>query len=229
VLTHLAESEAERQWFAGSETVLTKFLIGAFGKLDPQFADLYKQRTIWKEGSRSPVEHLHRHNLLGENLVAAHTVNVSDQDIVLLRDNAVAIAHCPRSNSRLGCGRAPLGKFFKNGLRVGLGTDSKASNDDLDLLAESRFAAAWHKKYGDGLQLGPQQIIELLTIKAAACLKREHELGSLDEGKLADIAVFTLPDDQQLYQSETDPYDLLFNGSPKLQALFVNGVEIKGC
>jgi len=227
VLTHLAESEAESDWFSGSETVLTQFLVGAFGRLDPQFADLYQEIMIWKEGNLTPVEHLYRHNLLGENLLAAHVVNVSDEDIKLLKDNNVAVAHCPRSNTRLGCGRAPLGKFFKNGLRVGLGTDSKASNDDLDLLAESRFATEWHKKHGDELQLESQDIVELLTIKAAACLNREDELGSLAQGKLADIAVFALSDDQRFHQTEADPYDLLFNGSAKLQALFVNGTEIK--
>jgi len=227
VLTHLAESAAEKKWFDAAECELTQFLIEAFGRIDPDFGNSYKEKLIWKEGSKSPVEHLHKHGLLENNLLAAHAVHVNDQDIDLLKANTVAIAHCPRSNARLDCGRVPLGKLLKSGLRVGLGTDSKASNDDLDLLAEARFAINWHKEQEPALEMEPRQIIERLTIKAAACLNREHDLGSLAPGKLADIAVFALSEDKNWSESNDDPYDLLLQGRVKLQALFVNGAEIE--
>jgi len=228
VLTHLAESVAECQWFGTANGDLERFLIGAFSKTDADFSRLHKEKLAWNKGSCSPVMHLYNHGLLEKNLLAGHAVHVGDEDIDLLREKAVAIAHCPRSNARLGCGRAPLGKMIKSGLKVGLGTDSKASNDDLDLLAEARFAARWHEEHKPSLKMEPKEIIEHLTIKAAACLGRENELGSLKPGKLADIAVFALPENKEYIQRNQDPYDLLLMGKLKMKALFVNGTEISG-
>ncbi len=222
ILTHLAESEAECRWFGAGDMELTQFLINAFARQDPDFARTYQEKIVWKKGNSTPVEHLYEYGLLANNLLAGHAVHISAQDMALLSAKNVAIAHCPRSNAKLGCGRAPLGKMLNSGLRVGLGTDSRASNDDLDLLAEARFAVNLHKST---LKIDPRQIIEYLTVKAAACLQREHELGTLTPGKLADIAVFALPQGKDDFASE-DPYYLLLHGGLKLQALFVDGNEI---
>ena len=158
---------------------------------------------------------------MSDNLLAAHTVQINDQDIALLESCAVAIAHCPRSNIKLKCGKAPLNKILRSKLRIGLGTDSSASNDDLDLLAESRFAIELHQT--DDFKLSAKQMIEYLTIKAAQCLNMEEKLGSLEEGKFADLAVFSVLEKRI---NEDDPYELLLFAGAKVQALFIDGREV---
>ena len=226
VLTHLAESEAECRWFARQNKDLTQFLIDAFSRLDPDFARTHEQKLAWKEGSKTPVQHLYKYGLLDDNLLAGHAVHINDQDLKLLKKQAASIAHCPRSNARLECGQAPLGKMIKSGIKMGLGTDSKASNDDLDMLAEAQFALLWRKEYEPDLAMGPKDFIEHLTIKAALCIGRERELGSLTPGKWADLAIFTLPQTKMERQFSQDPYYILLQGKLKLQALFVGAAEV---
>ncbi len=224
--THLAESEAEHHWFTSNEGILRDFLINAFGKKEPGFASLYETKTAWKKGSRTPVEHLYKHGLLTDNLLAAHAVHVNDRDIALLESYSVAIAHCPRSNIKLQCGKAPLKKMLKTKLRIGLGTDSIASNDDLDLLSESRFAIDLHQGGEPCSEIGAKQMIEYLTIKGAQCLNLQSKLGSIEPGKYADLAIFSLAQNGSRSEINADPYELLIRGPSKIKAVFVDGREI---
>ncbi len=129
----------------------------------------------------SPVEYLLRLGVLirETGCLCIHCVQVDERDIEILRDAGVAVAHCPRSNRAHGHGAAPLAAFRRAGLRVGLGTDSVVSAGDVDLRAEARAAG-----------LADDDALRMLTIEGARALGLESEIGSLDVGKDADLAVF---------------------------------------
>ena len=151
VATHVAESKAE-----------VDFLGAGSGPL----AKAYKAAKMWK-GERwappgiRPVEYLASAHALGPGLLAVHCVEVDSADIALLAEHRVAIAHCPRSNLRLECGVAPTAEFLEAGLDVGLGTDSAASNDSLDIFAEMRAALTLSRARAAGAdEVGPADSAE---------------------------------------------------------------------
>lgn len=221
VLAHVSESELECQWLArGEEEEVSKFL--AFSMREDIHSEKLKPR--WAGRGLSPVKHLKNYGLLNEYLIAAHLVHVDDDDLAILVENQVKMAHCPRSNARLGNGLAPLSKMIDRGLQFGLGTDSLASTDDLNMIAESQFALNAHK-LNEGTDIPARKFVEAMTIEAARALKMEHKIGSLQAGKRADIAVFALP---PAPLSETDrealsPYNLLLSGGARLRDLLVDG------
>lgn len=165
VAVHLAESKDESQ-FVESGT-------GAF-------ADAWRARGIAAQAHGcAPVEYLRRLGLLNAGTLCIHCVQTDQHDVAVLGAAGVAIAHCPRSNRAHGHGAAPLGAFRAAGLRVGLGTDSVASVGDLDLWAEARAAG-----------LEGTDALRALTIDGARALGWAREIGSLEVGKAADLAVF---------------------------------------
>ncbi|MGH7530557.1 MAG: amidohydrolase family protein [Gemmatimonadales bacterium] len=144
------------------------------------FAEALRARGIPVEASRcSPVEYLIRRAVVGRGTLCIHCVQVNDADIALLRDAGVAIAHCPRSNRAHGHGAAPLAAFRAAGIPVGLGTDSVVSVGELDLWAEAEAAG-----------LNGDAALRALTWDGARALGWEGEIGSLEVGKAADLAVF---------------------------------------
>jgi 5-methylthioadenosine/S-adenosylhomocysteine deaminase len=165
VAVHLAESKEE-----------TAFVRDGAGP----FADAWRARSIAVQAHRcSPVGYLRRLGVLNVGTLCIHCVQVDAADVAILASAGAAIAHCPRSNRDHGHGSAPLRAFQTAGLRVGFGTDSVVSVGDLDLWAE---AAAARLDWEDGLRM--------LTIEGARALGWESEIGSLDVGKAADLAVF---------------------------------------
>jgi len=126
LMMHAAESEAERL-----------FMLEGTGP----FADGLRSRGIdWQAPGISTVEYLARHGIFETKPLLAHCVTVDDVDIDLIIKADAGVAHCPKSNAKLGHGRAPFAKFIAAGVRVGLGSDSVASNNNCDLLEEARFA-----------------------------------------------------------------------------------------
>lgn len=137
----------------------------------------------------SPVKHLDRLRLLGDQLLAIHCVSLSEDDISLLAQRDVRVVHCPESGLKLASGVAPVPELLKAGVTVALGTDGAASNNDLDLMSEMDTAAKLHK----GLKKDPTLIsapeaFSMATIWAAKALHRE-DLGCLRRGSMADLAV----------------------------------------
>jgi len=164
---HLAESRAE--------TELVRDGSGAF-------ADALRARGFAVRAQHcSPVQYLLRLGVLqrATGWLCIHGVQVDGPDIDVLRDAGVAVAHCPRSNRVHGHGTAPLAAFRRAGLPVGLGTDSVVSVGDSSLLAEATAAA-----------LDGEDALRMLTIEGARALGLEREIGSLEVGKQADLAVF---------------------------------------
>jgi 5-methylthioadenosine/S-adenosylhomocysteine deaminase len=134
-----------------------------------------------------------RLGVLGRQTLAIHCVNADDADVALLRGSDTAIAHCPISNAKLGHGAAPVDRFLAAGLRVGLGSDSMASNNRMHMLEESRAAVmSMRIRTRSASDLPASEALELATLGGARALGLEARLGSLEPGKDADLAAFPL-------------------------------------
>jgi len=127
-------------------------------------------------------------------VVAAHGVWLTEKDVALLAGNDVAVAHCPSSNAKLASGTAAVAALLQGGVRVGLGTDGPASNNDLDLWEEMRLAALLaRQREKDPTVLPATEVLELATVGGAAALGRP-DLGALAPGRWADIIRLDLDD-----------------------------------
>lgn len=147
-----------------------------------------------------PSARLARCGLMNERLIAVHSVHMNDEDIARLAEAGASVCHCPSSNLKLASGFAPIAAFMKAGINLGIGTDSVASNDKLDLLGETRLAALLAKgATGDPTVAKVHDMLEAATLGGARALKLDHEIGSLEKGKAADLiavdlsSVCTLP------------------------------------
>ncbi len=141
-----------------------------------------------RQFGKSTLERLGDLGLLNERLLAVHMTQLNGTDLRALSNAAVNVIHCPESNLKLGNGICPVARLQEHGINMALGTDGAASNNDLDLLAESRTAALLAKGYSaDPCVLNAFQALEMLTINAAKALGKSHQLGSVEVGKLADL------------------------------------------
>jgi cytosine/adenosine deaminase-related metal-dependent hydrolase len=141
-----------------------------------------------------PVEYLEDLGWLGEDVWLAHCVHLNDREIACLGETATGVAHCPSSNARLGAGIAPVAALLGAGAPVGLGVDGSASNEASALGPEIRQALLFARLAGGAAALTAREALELATIHGARCLGRGAELGSLEPGKLADIALWRIDD-----------------------------------
>jgi 5-methylthioadenosine/S-adenosylhomocysteine deaminase len=123
-------------------------------------------------------------------LVAAHCVRLVPGDARVLAAAGVAVAHCPRSNAHLRCGRAPLEALRDAGARVALGTDSPASGGDYDVRAEARAAADLH---AGALDLDAAALLRMATLGGAEALGMDDEVGALAPGRRADLVALADP------------------------------------
>ena len=137
-----------------------------------------------------PVDYVEELGWLGEDVWLAHCVHVDDAEIARFRATGTGVAHCPNSNARLGSGIAPVAGLLSAGVPVGLGVDGAASNEDGGLASEMRAALQFARLAGGPHALTARQALARATIDGARCLGREDELGSLEAGKLADIALW---------------------------------------
>lgn len=124
------------------------------------------------------------------NLILAHCVKLSDEDINILKNIKANIVHNPISNLRLGCGFANIAKIKQNGINICLGTDGQGSGSNLDMFETMNFASLIQKGYHeDPTVLPASDIIQMATINGAKALKMEDKIGSIEVGKLADIII----------------------------------------
>ena len=236
LMIHAAESEAEKL-----------LLLEGRGP----FAEGLRKRGIeWHAPCVSTIEFLHRHGILQTKPLLAHCINVDGKDLELIKQAGAGIAHCPKSNAKLGHGRAPFSKFISQGLNVGLGSDSVASNNICDILEEARFATLLARLdrgssplviKGSGLSSGTEAIRALpdgpdpvtaeqslfaATLGGARALGLDNQIGSLSEGMQADIAVVGLGGPHQ--QPVRNPADtLVFSSSGQdVVMTMVGGKEI---
>jgi 5-methylthioadenosine/S-adenosylhomocysteine deaminase len=149
-----------------------------------------------------PLDTLDRIGLLGPRTQCVHMTDLGDADIALLQRHGAHVVHCPESNMKLASGACPVDRLHAAGVNVALGTDSAASNNDLNMFGEMRSAALLAKlRSGDATALPAARALSMATIGGARALGIDHAVGSLEVGKRADlIAVDTArPELQPLY------------------------------
>jgi cytosine/adenosine deaminase-related metal-dependent hydrolase len=178
VATHLAESTAE-----------TEFLRHGTGAWE-SFAEM-----LVPPPGTTGIRALAEAGLLDSNVIAAHCVVADEDEIALLAEHDVAVAHCPRSNGILGCGVAPLVGLREAGIRVCIATDSPASTPSFDMFDEMRAAIVGARaREGRPDALTAADALELATLGGARALGLDDELGSIAPGKKADLTVLSLAD-----------------------------------
>lgn len=178
LMIHAAESEAEDLMFREGRGT---------------FADSLALRGIgWRAPGVSPIQYLKQLDLLRVKPLLAHCVRVDDADIETIRESGAGVAHCPKSNAKLGHGRAPYEKFLT--LRHGLGSDSVASNNTCDILEEARFALLLARSASEPPNpdaLSAERALHDATLGGAQSLGF-YDCGALEEGKQADLTVVRL-------------------------------------
>ncbi|MHA1615919.1 MAG: amidohydrolase [Candidatus Njordarchaeales archaeon] len=150
-------------------------------------------RDIQKTTGKTPVEYLDSISFLDSNVLMAHAVWVTDNDIKILSRRGVTVIHNPTSNLKLGSGIAPITKMLEEGVKILIGTDGAASNNRLDILWEARLTALLHKGVSRNPQVVPaEKVLRMLTIDGARALGLENLIGSIEVGKQADLVVLNL-------------------------------------
>jgi 5-methylthioadenosine/S-adenosylhomocysteine deaminase len=207
VATHLNESADELEWLRTGAGPWEPFA----SELPPPLGD-------------SGIRVLASRGLLGPQVLAAHCVHVGDDEIALLAEHDVAVAHCPRSNAFLGCGTAPLAALRDAGLRVCIATDSPASTPSFDMFDELRAgvaAARTREQRPDALSTA--EALELATLGGALALGLEAETGSLTPGKHADLTVLSLADSPFLPWEDPVTAAVLGGSPERVVATLVSG------
>ncbi len=139
-----------------------------------------------------PGEYIEDVGWVGEDVWHAHCVQLDAEENALFARTGTGIAHCPCSNMRLASGIAPVRAWLDRGVKVGLGVDGSASNDDANLLTEARQAMLLQRVKGHAAELTAREALRIATRGGAAVLGREDDIGSLEVGKNADFAAYDL-------------------------------------
>jgi cytosine/adenosine deaminase-related metal-dependent hydrolase len=171
-----------------------------------------------------PVDYLDDLGWLGDDVWLAHCVHL-DAEIARFGATGTGVAHCPNSNARLGAGIAPVAGLVGAGVPVGLGVDGAASNEDGGLASEMRAALQFARLAGGPQALTARQALARATIDGARCLGRDEELGSLEVGKLADVALWRL-DGLEGAGIEDPVAALVFGSTQTVELLLVGGRAI---
>ncbi|MGB7068848.1 MAG: amidohydrolase [Pyrinomonadaceae bacterium] len=143
-----------------------------------------------KHQGKRPVEFVDGIGFLTDRTIAAHVIQANENELNILNARGVGIAHNPQSNMKLGAGVAPVPSMLKRGMRVGLGTDGAASNNDLSMWEEMDTASKLQKLHtGDPKMLPAEEAFAMATIGGARALHMEKMIGSIEAGKRADIVI----------------------------------------
>jgi cytosine/adenosine deaminase-related metal-dependent hydrolase len=182
VMMHAAESEAEEL-----------FMLSGSGP----FSEGLRRRGIeWRAPRMSTIQYLAQQGVLRARPLLAHCITVNEADIETIKETGSSVAHCPKSNAKLGHGRAPFAEFLKHGIKVGFGSDSVASNNTCDILEEARFALltarATARSEESAKELNAERALRVATRGGALALGFETQTGTLERGAQADISVVTL-------------------------------------
>ncbi|AMB85234.1 N-ethylammeline chlorohydrolase [Pseudomonas agarici] len=179
------------------------------------------------QNDERPLARLARLGLLGPRFQAVHMTQISDEDLALLVESNTSVIHCPESNLKLASGFCPVERLWQAGVNVAIGTDGAASNNDLDLLGETRTAALLAKAVaGSASALDAHRALRMATLNGARALGQESEIGTLEVGKAADIVAFDLSGLTQ--QPVYDPVSTLIYASGRdcVQHLWVGGKQL---
>jgi 5-methylthioadenosine/S-adenosylhomocysteine deaminase len=172
----------------------------------------------------TPVAFLDSLGFWGAHTLAAHGVHLTPADIQLLAERRVGVSHNPESNMKLASGIAPVEAMRKAGIRVGLGTDGAASNNDLDMFGAMRQAAFLAKLVANDPRAIPAPVaLEMATIEGARAMGMEKEIGSLEAGKRADLIVVSMASARQTPMYDPVSHLVYVTRGDDVRTTIVNG------
>lgn len=174
--------------------------------IEAQFPGAIKDRTV--------IAYLDDIGFLAPNLLSAHTIFVTEDDIALLKQRGVGVSHNPKANSKDMSGLSPAWDMKQAGVKIGLGTDGPMSSNQLDVLSVMQHAARVSRIANNDIsKFEPAELVAMATIGGAAALRMEDEIGSLEPGKRADIIIVETQSPNM--QPNYDPYaTLVFSAYP---------------
>lgn len=171
-----------------------------------------------------PIEFVEKIGFLSDKTIAAHVIQANEKELDILKSRGVGIAHNPQSNMKLAAGVSPIPMMIKKGLKVGLGTDGAASNNDLSLWEEMDTAAKLHKSFwGDPKIVSAKETFEMATIGGANALHLAEKIGSLEQGKLADIVIVDLDSIHQTPMYNIYSHLVYATKSSDVNTVIING------
>jgi 5-methylthioadenosine/S-adenosylhomocysteine deaminase len=199
VSMHLAGSREEYQFVKYGSSMLATDVRDVFDSEAP----------LWLPTGVSPVRYVLQWGVFdAPNVLAVHCTQVDEADIDVLARHDISIAHCPRCNAKLGMGVAPVEKMLKSGMTVGLGTDSPAASNSMDVFEEMRIGLLVQRAVlGEDHFMIARQFIKMATLDAARALRIDDRVGSLEPGKQADIIAVDLSKSHQI--PTHNPYSTL--------------------
>lgn len=216
VAMHLAGSREEYQFVKRGSSPFAVHTMGAKRG--------YVEIPPWLPTGVSPVRYaLNWGAFESDNVMAIHCIHIDDNDISKLKEYDVAVAACPRCSAQLGMGMSPINEFLRSRLRFGLGTDSPAATDSIDMFSEMRIGMLLQRAVSPNTFLDSATMLETATIGGARALKMEDKIGSLEVGKCADIVAVDLSGSHQT--PTTDPISAVVNtcGSADVLMTMVGG------
>lgn len=162
--------------------------------------------VVRQQTGKDNIVHFHEIGLTGPHVTLAHCVWLTDAEQRILRETGTVVCHCPSSNLKLASGIAQVPELMDAGVHVCLGADGAPCNNNLDMFMEMRLAALLHKPRVGPRAMPPLRVLEMATLEGARALGLENEVGSLEEGKRADITVVDL---RGVHASPSAPEDVL--------------------
>ena len=210
VCTHLAETREEDDFIrSGSGPILKRLypLVG-WSRLKPAPSLV------------SPAQYLAQ--FIDRNLTLVHCVEISEDDLEII-SRSRAVVHCPRSNLNLTGKLSPVPKMLRSGVKVALGTDSPASAGDPNLWNEMKKVLELRKEYPGG-EIKPSEILEMATINGGRAIFREHELGSLEPGKIANLLALKIG--YLSADTEKTASSIIQSGPTEIEAVYLAGKRV---
>ncbi|TYR79374.1 5'-deoxyadenosine deaminase [Priestia megaterium] len=156
-------------------------------------------RLVEEETGMRNIMYLDHLGLANERLILAHCVWLNEQEKNIIKERGIKVSHCPGSNLKLASGIADIPNLLEQGVFLSLGADGAPCNNNLDMFNEMRLAATIHKPSYGPTAMNAKHVLEMATIGGAKAVGLEHEIGSLEVGKKADLAMLNL------YQLHTFP------------------------
>ena len=180
--------------------------------------------TARERGSPTVVSYLESLGFLGPGVVAAHAVWVNDSDMALLKSRGVGVSHNPESNMKLASGIAPVKAYLAANVKIGLGTDGAASNNDLDMFGAMRAASFLAKvATSDPTAVSAKTAVQMATIGGARALGMEKQIGSLEPGKRADVIIVSMSAARQAPMYDPISHLVYVTRGDDVQTTVVNG------
>jgi 5-methylthioadenosine/S-adenosylhomocysteine deaminase len=184
----------------------------------------FEVEQIKEKYGTTPIKHLDNVGVLSNRVLAAHVVHPTEEEIELMAEKGMKVAHCPESNLKLASGVAPVPQMLKAGVCMSVGTDGTASNDDLDIIGEISTAAKLHKGYNlDPVVVNAKEALLMATREGAKAIRLDNEIGTLEIGKKADIALIDI--NQVHLNPLFDPYTQIVYSSrgSDVDTVIING------